>query len=342
MKRKPKSKLVKKIGFFLLFLLIFLMVGILVVSAGAVYYIETTTEAHLDISQYDFGESVSGSTLYYYDFSDRANRIGEPQVLTTISASGVGGGYVTYDMLPQDLIDAFVAIEDKRFWTHDGVDWRRTVSAAANYFLKFQGTFGASTITQQLIKNITGKDDQTPLRKLQEARWALDLEQQMDKREILEMYVNIINLGQGCFGVQNAAQTYFSKDVDELTLLECACIASITKNPAKYNPITHPEDNQERRDVVLTQMWEQGYISEEEYRENYEAELVLHVDQNAMKDEIHSWYVDMVIEDVIDDLSEIYDCSTGAASMMLYYGGLQIYTAIDTDIQKIQILTLLL
>lgn len=334
MKSKPKSRLGKRIGVFFLFMMIFLILSVLAVAVGAVYYVETTTEAHLDISQYDFGESISGSTLYYYDFEDRANRIGEAKVLCTVSATGTEGGYATYEQLPQDLIDAFVAIEDKRFWTHDGVDWRRTVAAAANYFLKYQGTFGASTITQQLIKNITGEDDQTPQRKLQEARWALDLEQQMDKREILEMYVNIINLGQGCYGVQSAAQTYFSKDVSELTLLECTCIASITKNPAYYNPITHPVENRDRRDVVLTQMWEQGYITDEEYYANYEAELTLNVGENALDTDIHSWYVDMVLEDVIGDLAETYACSRSAASLMLYYGGLQIYTAVEPDVQK--------
>ena len=335
MKRSAHRRLFKKIGIFILFLLIFLILLTLIAAAGAVYYVETATEAHLDLSQYEFGESVAGSTLYYYDFTDRTNRIGEPKVLTTVSATGAEGGYIAYDTLPEDLIDAFVAIEDKRFWTHDGVDWRRTASAVTNYLFHYQSTFGASTITQQLIKNITGEDDRTPLRKLQEARWALDLEQQMDKREILEMYVNIINLGQGCFGVQSAAQLYFSKDVSELSLLECACIASITKNPARYNPISHPENNRERRDVVLTQMWEQGYITDEEYRENYGVELTLHVDKEALQNEIHSWYVDMVIEDVIADLCEYYGCSESAASMMLYYGGLHIYTAIEPEVQNI-------
>lgn len=334
-KKKSSGSIRKKIAVLILIILVLLLLSVFAVGIGAVYYVENTTDAHLDISQYAFGDSISGSTLYYYDFSDRTNRIGEPKILTTISATGTDGGYVSYDTLPQDLIDAFVAIEDKHFWTHRGVDWPRTAAAAANYVLHYQGTFGASTITQQLIKNITGEDEQTPQRKLQEARWALDLEQQMDKREILEMYVNIINLGQGCFGVQSAAQTYFSKDVDDLTLLECASIASITKNPSKYNPVSHPEHNLERRNIVLTQMWEQGYISEEEYHANYDAELTLHTDSGASQDNIHSWYVDMVIEDVITDLAKTRNCSTAAASMMLYYGGLNIYTAIDPEIQTI-------
>ncbi len=335
MKKNGKSRFAKRIGIFFLLVMILLAALAIAVGAVSVYYVETTTEAHLDISQYEFGEAVTGSTLYYYDFTDRTNRLGEAKVLMTLSASGSQGEYMTFEALPQALIDAFVAIEDKRFWTHEGVDWGRTVAAAANHYIKYRGVFGASTITQQLIKNITGKDEQTPQRKLQEARWALDLEQQMDKREIFEIYVNIINLGQGCYGVGSAAQTYFSKNVEDLTLIECACLASITKNPAKYNPITHPQDNKDRRNVVLSQMYEQGYITEEEYQANYGAELTLCVDKETLESDIHSWYVDMVIEDVIMDLASMYGCSESAASMMLYYGGLQIYTAIDPQVQEI-------
>lgn len=335
MSKKNKRARSKKGPVIFLIFIIILLLSLFVIGIGAFYYIETTTTAHLDTSQYDFGSSASGATLYYYSFEDRANRVGEPHVLTTISATSADGGYVAFDSLPQNLIDAFIAIEDKHFWTHHGVDWPRTAAAAANYFLKYQGTFGASTITQQLIKNLTGEDDQTPQRKLQEARWALDLEQQMDKREILEMYLNIINLGQGCFGVQSAAQMYFGKNANELTLLESACLASITKNPTKYNPIKHPENNMERRNIVLAQMWEQGYISEDEYRTNLNAELHIATEHLQTAGDIHSWYVDMVLEDVIADLTALYDCSTAAASMMLYYGGLHIYTAIDPQVQDI-------
>ena len=335
MPKKSKQNPMKKIKIWLLAILILFLLSSLIIGIGAVYYVENTTEAHLDISQYSFGETVTGSTLYYYDFSDRTNRIGEPHVLTTVSATGSDGGYVTLDTIPSNMINAFIAIEDKHFWSHHGVDWPRTAAAALNYVLKYQGTFGASTITQQLVKNITGEDAQTPQRKLQEARWALDLEQQMDKREILEMYLNIINLGQGCFGVQSAAKTYFSKNTDELTLLECVAIASITKNPSKYNPISHPEYNKERRNIILTQMKEQGYITDEEYSENYNAELVLNTNLKTSEKDVYSWYIDMVIEDVISGLAKEYNCSTAAASMMLYYGGLHIYTVQDPKTQQI-------
>ena len=152
MKNRKKRPFARKLLVFFLVFAILSILSVLVVAAGAVYYVETTTEAHLDISQYEFGEAVSGSTLYYYEFTDRANRIGEPQILTTVSAGGSDGGYVNYDLLPQDLIDAFVAIEDKRFWTHHGVDWGRTASAAANYVLHFQSTFAKATELRMMTR----------------------------------------------------------------------------------------------------------------------------------------------------------------------------------------------
>ena len=127
-----------------------------------------------------------------------------------------------------------MSIEDKRFYKHRGVDWKRTVSAGANYFLKFSNSYGGSTITQQLIKNVTDEDDFSLQRKIQEIFWALDLETKLDKSEILGLYLNIINLSQGCYGVGAAADKYFSKDVSELTLNECACIAAITNSPSSY------------------------------------------------------------------------------------------------------------
>ncbi len=159
---------------------------------------------------------------------------------------------------PQMLIDAFVAIEDKRFFTHDGVDWYRTAGAAFNYILHFDQSFGASTITQQVIKNVTGRDEVTLSRKLREISWALQLERERPKEEILELYLNIINLSDGCYGIGSAARRYFSKSPSELTLLECAALAAITNSPSYYNPIRHPENNAERRDTILCEMYAQG------------------------------------------------------------------------------------
>lgn len=243
--------------------------------------------------------------------------------------------FAAFDEIPNDMINAFIAIEDKRFMTHDGVDVSRSVSAALNYFLHFKGSYGASTITQQLIKNVTGNDEVSIERKIKEISFALQLEERMSKEEILELYLNIINLSDGCYGVGTAARRYFSKDVEELTLIECACIAAITNNPAYYDPIDHPKHNAQRRDLILEEMYAQGMISQDELESNRGAELVLSPDDSVVENGIHSWYVDTVIEDVISDLSDKRGISRASASRLVFGGGLNIYIQIDRDIQRI-------
>ena len=163
--------------------------------------------------------------------------------------------WVDYQDIPKHLINAYIAEEDKRFYDHNGVDWIRTFYATAQFAIG-RADSGGSTLTQQLIKNITGDDDNTPQRKIEEIFRALNLEKQYSKEEILEMYLNTIYLSQGCIGVQAASYKYFGKPVSELELIECAAIAAITQNPAKWDPKVHPENNIERRDRILAHMLE--------------------------------------------------------------------------------------
>lgn len=236
--------------------------------------------------------------------------------------------------VPSNLTFAFVAIEDKNFYRHSGVDFIRSARATINYGLFKKSSFGASTITQQLVKNLTGNDEISAKRKINEIFMALDMEKKYTKDEIMEMYLNIINLGNGCRGVGAAAEYYFSKDVDKLTLCECATIAAITNNPSYYNPEKNPENNKKRRDIILLCMKDQGYISEAEYYDAIGNDVLLNINKGE-SEEINSWYTDMVIEDVIDDLCANYSISRYVASNMIYSGGLNIYTAIDKSIQKI-------
>ena len=183
--------------------------------------------------------------------------------------------WVSYEQIPQDLINACVAIEDKRFYEHQGVDWLRTASASVNLFLGNDDTYGASTITQQLIKNITGEREVTVRRKLLEIFSALEFEKEHTKREILTWYLNTIYLGEGCYGVQSAARVYFGKDVSELTTAECASLIGITNNPSIYDPYISEENNRERQLTILWEMYDQGYIlTEEAYQEAVNQELV--------------------------------------------------------------------
>ncbi|MBO7341094.1 MAG: transglycosylase domain-containing protein, partial [Clostridia bacterium] len=194
-------------------------------------------------------------------------------------------------------------------------------------------SFGASTSTQQLVKNLTGDDRVSIDRKITEMFSALDLERRASKREILEMYLNVINLADGCRGVGAAAKHYFSKSVDQLTIGECACIAAITNNPVRYNPLTHPEQNEQRRVLILACMLEQGYIDAERYVQAVQP--LSFSKQSREKDRVASWYEDMIIEDITRDLCEKYGYTRAAASALVYGGGLRIYAAMDERVQDI-------
>ncbi len=314
---------------FLLFLTILALIFGLVLAI----YIDRKVEKHIDESLFTM-VGADSAKLYYYEYDEN----GEEVAIEMPDASLYGGYrcmYAPYETVPKDLIHAFVSIEDKRFFSHKGVDWFRTASAGLNYFLKFNGSYGGSTITQQLIKNVTDKDDYSFQRKIQEIFWAIDLETKMDKDEILGLYLNVINLSQGCYGVRTGARYYYSKELSELTLAECATIAAITNSPSYYDPLRHPENNKVRRDVILREMCEQGYIDEARRDAALAEEIVLNVDETMQQNHIHSWYVDMVIEDVIADLMEEKGYSRSMASLAVYTGGLKIYTAMDADVQEI-------
>ena len=288
--------------------------------------------SELDLTLLDISARTP-SILYAYQPVGRQARSGDlhPAPDSSLSESPPRI-YVPYEEMPPALIDAFVAIEDKRFWTHDGVDLLRTARAGLGY-LTGRSAFGGSTITQQLIKNLTGDSRHTPDRKLTEIFQALDLEKKTDKTHILEVYLNVINLAEGCYGVGAAAERYFSKAVSELTLPECATIAAITNNPARYNPVTHPEQNRKRRDIILVEMEKQGYISAARRDSALKSPVELHLGATAGHGEPTSWYADMVVSDVIRDLCNRLGYTYEAASMLIYGGGLTIETAMDEYLQ---------
>lgn len=256
---------------------------------------------------------------------------------------------VTMEQIPQDLADAFVAIEDERFYQHNGIDIMGILRAGMTAIKTgFKRQEGASTITQQLIKNtvLTTWTQEKTLgerikRKIQEQYLAIQLEKDtQDKSKILEQYMNTINLGQNTLGVQAASKRYFNKNVWDLSLSECATIAGITQNPSKYNPLTHPDKNQGRRDKVLNNMLEQGYITQAEYDE-------AQADTSALYDHIQtanlevggdsavdSYYADAVKEAVTEDLIAAGYSET-QAYVMVYSGGLSIFSAMDPTIQAI-------
>lgn len=250
--------------------------------------------------------------------------------------------WVDLDDMSPHLKDAFIAIEDQRFEKHHGVDWIRTIGVIVKPSNSGQG---GSTITQQLIKNLTDEKDVTIVRKFNEILSALNLERNYSKDEIIEAYLNTIYLSEGCYGVKTAAETYFGKDVSDLNIAECASIAAITQSPGKYDPLRKPENNRQRQLRILEEMLSQGFITQEEYdeavayemvftnSENYQGSQVSDSESGSNENKIDSYYVDYVVKTVLEDLQKMGYTERKAKSL-LYGGGLKIYTAVDFDVQN--------
>ena len=317
-----------------LFLILFIT-GIIVGCTFAVY-VNKYLDPEIDESLLNVGQSLT-SKVYYYDYEDREYRVGEAVEIEDQRLYGAQNNiWVSYTDMPEDLVDAFVSLEDHRFFEHSGVDWYRTAGAVLNFVTSYTGRYGGSTITQQLIKNVTGEDDVTIQRKVEEILRALNLEKKKEKSEIIEMYLNTIFLSQNCNGVQAAAYTYFGKDVSELSLIECAALASITNAPTKYDPVLNPENNKERRDICLSLMLKYEKITQEEFDAAYDKELELNYKGRAVttSNTSNSWYTDAVIDDVIDALVKEYGFTSDYASDLVWTGGLQIYTLMDPEVQN--------
>lgn len=262
----------------------------------------------------------------------------------TLVTAGSNREEATFDELPEDLINAFVAIEDSRFWTHNGIDLR-SITRAAIGVLTGENRGGGSTITQQLIKNnVFNGGMETSFgakleRKLQEQYLALQLTKSMDKKLILTNYLNTINLGSNTLGVKVAARRYFNKEVSDLTLSEATVIAGITQSPSRLNPITGRENNEEKRKVILQYMYEQGYITKEEQEEALADDVydrIQNVDMVTRESSTpYSYFTDELIQQVKDTLMEKLGYTSTQAHNLLYSGGLQIFTTQDPDIQAI-------
>ena len=327
-------------------------------------YVNTTLAPTLqvDADNYTMAES---SIIYYHDDEVEEND-GWVEYQTIHGTEN--RVWVDFEQMPDALWQAAVAIEDERFFTHQGVDWKRTVGATVNMFIGMKNTFGGSTITQQMLKNMTEDNDGTVNRKVREIFRALEFEKNYTKEEILELYLNMIYLGKGCYGVQTAAQFYFGKDVSELTVAECASLIAITNNPSLYGPmfdITYTRDdgttvtprelNKQRQLNILYKMSTVGkdgtvedghepFITQEEY-EAAKAEVLPFTDGSTDAGEIvkkatggikiNSWFVDQVIWDVSSDLAKALNISEKEARILINSSGYRIYTTMDLEIQEL-------
>ena len=312
------------------------IISLVVIAAGAGFGIfKGIIDTSPDIS--DISVVPTGYSTFVYD--REGNEINK-LVATNSNRIPVGK-----DMIPQYLADAFVAIEDARFYEHNGIDIKGIIRAGyVGLSDGFNFSEGASTITQQLLKNtvFTSWTSETSLaekakRKIQEQYLALELEKMVSKDKILVNYMNSINLGQNTLGVQAASLRYFNKSVKDLNLSECAVIASITQNPTRLNPISHPERNDARRRKVLSNMLEDNYITQSEYEEALEDDVysrIQIIDAQVDAKSTNSYFVDALIDEVMHDLLAA-GYSESAAFYLLYSGGLKIQTTLDPHIQKI-------
>ena len=310
-------------------LLLVALLTTLVLACLFALYVKNDLSSQVDFSIADF--SLDQTTVIYYEDPDT----GENVVLQKLYG-GENRTWVSYEKLPKNLIYACVAIEDKRFFDHHGVDWITTMRACIDIFLG-KGDAGGSTITQQLIKNVTGNKEVTVRRKMIEIFQALEFEKTHTKEDILEWYLNIIGLGENCSGVQSASQVYFGKNVEELSLAECASLIGITNNPSIYDPYINPEKNKERQEIILSQMYKQGYITESQYNEAKNEELQLRNNSGSGDDDssdYYSYFVDQVIRDVVNDLCDKTGYAYDIVYKMVLTGGYEIYSTMNPKVQQ--------
>ncbi len=331
-KKKNRKKHPVLFGIFLFMFCCFaaVMVTGIVVGGSMLTYIDSVIngKSAIDLDSYKSSQSQT-SFVYAYDANGKQVELrrlhGEENRI-----------WIDYEEIPLDLQWAFICLEDKRFYQHPGVDWIRTIGVFINPAYEGQG---ASTITQQLIKNLTDENEVTYQRKFNEILKALNFERNYSKKDIIEAYLNTASLGAGCYGVKTAAETYFGKELSELTISECATIAGITKAPYSLNPYVDFEACMERRDECLWYMQDQGKITQKEYQAALKEKIEVKeytVDDDAeelSEAELYSWYEEYVIDEVVEDLQEKFNLEYSEALQRVYYGGLNIYTAVDLELQ---------
>lgn len=330
----------KKISYWLYkaFIVLFILCILCVAGAGIGMFNAIISTAP-DIAEIEQSVQLEGFQTTIY------NQNGEE--LTTLSTANSNRIYVEYENIPENLTNAFVAIEDERFWQHNGIDAKGILRA---FFVGIKnGHFseGASTITQQLIKNQifnVGLNESTFMdslkRKIQEQYLAIELEKQIEKKDILELYMNAIYLGQGANGVQTASEIYFGKEnLMDLTLSECAVIAAITQSPTEFDPLLYPKNNQTRKNTVLQKMLEQELITQQEYDIAIADDVYARISNNTKEEEetktYNSYYIDAVINSLTAQLVNELEYTETQAYNTIYSGGLSIYINQDAEIQSI-------
>ena len=273
-------------------------------------------------------------TVFYADSTPVAERDANGYSEIEVARTGsIRKAYYSVSEISDYLKRGFVAVEDREFYEHSGVNYKRTLAAAVNYLTRRDKIFGASTITQQVVKNISGDSELSLTRKLAEILRALHVERMYEKDEIMELYLNIIPMSESIYGVGMASRVYFGKEPSDLTAAEAATLIGITNAPTAYNPHNNPEACTKKRNTVLSVMKREGVITDEEYNTAVATPLSV-IPREEQADRYDSWFVETAIEDITSDLAEKYSVSDSAARMMLLGGGYSVYTTMDPAVQK--------
>lgn len=320
----------KNSGLRLTALLIFsgaIIVGI--VFTFLVVFVYTNINFEADERLFENAAGYSSTTFYVNGAENKA----DDYLPIAIEISGnMRKIFYSTDEISDYLKDGAVAVEDKIFYEHGGIDIKRTLMAAANYLTRRQKVFGASTITQQVIKNISGDNQLSIRRKLEEIIRAIHIERKYTKEQILEVYLNVIPMSENIYGVGAASRAYFGKEPDDLLPEEAATLIGITNAPTAFNPYMHPEACLKKRNIILSVMHKDKVITDREYKRAIDSPLTV-ISRENRDDRVDSWFVETVIEDVTEDLATKYDISTAAARVMLLRGGYKIYTTMDQAVQ---------
>lgn len=291
-------------------------------------YVSTTTP----LSIADLTQTEEVQTSFVYDMNGNI-------ISKLTGTENVDRVYVSYGEVMNTYIDeAIIAIEDERFYSHSGIDIRRIGSAIISALLNGgSATHGGSTITQQTVKLISGQDQHSTSRKVQEWFSAMTLEQDLSKDEILELYINLAPMGNNYVGIQAAAQNYFGKDASELTLAECAFLAGLPKSPSYYNPLRESgrRNALRRQRIVLSKMYELGFITEDEYNDALNTELIFQTNDSTSSTDINSYFAEYAVREVISDLCEQRNISNSLATTIVYNRGYHIYTTLNPEVQAV-------
>ena len=310
-------------------ILSFTVISVLAIIIGIAYF-GGRVDLEMDEKLFDIARTTS-STRYFAP-KDPYSSTYDPVELNVSKSTDVRKHWYSLKEIPSSLKEGIIAVEDREFYNHKGFNLKRTLAAAVNHLFKKEKTFGASTITQQVIKNISGDNEQTVSRKISEIIRATHIEKIYTKDEILEVYLNIIPLSEGIVGVGAASRYYFDKEPKELTEAEAATLIGITNAPSKYNPIKNTDACINKRNSVLKTMLNEGVID----NDTYSLAIIEELNTSIYRDgniEVNSWFIETVINDIINDLSKKYGITKKTAEIIISSGGLNVFTTVDKQLQ---------